>query len=134
MTAGVQVGRPNAVTLGRRSPGAGSGGSADVTPARVAEARTDLGRELATRREAAGLTQTELARRVNYSRSTVANVEIGRQGAPRFWGTADHELNAAGALVAGYEQVDALERALQTQAAWAREQHRLDLDFAHAYG
>jgi DNA-binding transcriptional regulator YiaG len=96
-----------------------------VTAGQVAEARKDLGRQLAVWRDGAGVTQLELARRLSYSRSTVANVEIGRHCAPRkFWQGADPEVGAAGELLAAFEQVDALVQALQTQAVQARERKR----------
>jgi transcriptional regulator with XRE-family HTH domain len=100
-------------------------GPAGITPGQVAEARKDLGRQLAAWRDAAGLTQVELARRTCNSRSAVANVEIGRQNIPRrFWQSADSECGAAGALVAAFDQVDALVRDFNTQAAQVREQQR----------
>jgi DNA-binding transcriptional regulator YiaG len=62
-------------------------------------------------REAAGLTQVELAGRIFYARSTLAGAEIGREHLTRtFWQRADRELNAGGALLAGFEDVDALVR------------------------
>jgi transcriptional regulator with XRE-family HTH domain len=48
--------------------------------------RVALGRRLATWRDAARETQRSLAAQLPFSRSTVANVETGRQQAPReFW-------------------------------------------------
>ena len=45
-----------------------------------------LGVELAAYRRAAGYTQAELAELTEYSRSTIANVETGRQYVSRdFW-------------------------------------------------
>ncbi|MDG4798822.1 helix-turn-helix domain-containing protein [Micromonospora sp. WMMD1082] len=80
-----------------------------VKPGQVAEARKDLGRQLAAWRDAAGLTQVQLARRIPYSRSTVANVEVGRHSITRaFWRCADREVGAAGALLAAFEEVDRL--------------------------
>lgn len=38
-----------------------------------------FGRQLARAREECGLTQSELARRVNLSRASIANIEAGRQ-------------------------------------------------------
>jgi transcriptional regulator with XRE-family HTH domain len=91
----------------------------------VAEGRKDLGRRLAAWRGAAELTQVELARRISYSRSTVASIETGRHCAPRkFWQCADREVGAAGGLLAAFDQVDALVRTLQRQAAQARERQR----------
>lgn len=41
-----------------------------------------LGAQVRTRRLAAGLTQTELAEAAGYTRSSIANMEAGRQGPP----------------------------------------------------
>lgn len=91
----------------------------------MAEARKDLGRQLAAWRDAAGLTQVQLAQRIPYSRSTVANVEIGRHCTPRqFWQYADGEVGAAGALLAAFEHVDRLAQAQRDQAARAVDQQR----------
>ena len=45
----------------------------------VARAWSALGRQLAACRRAAGLSQERLAALADYSRSTIANVETGRQ-------------------------------------------------------
>lgn len=96
-----------------------------ITRTQVTQARRDLGRQLAAWRDASGLTQVDLARRTCYSRSAVANVEIGRQNIPRtFWHKADRACDAAGALLAAFEQVEALERTFRTQAARVREEQR----------
>jgi hypothetical protein len=72
----------------------------------VAELRTALGKQLALSRRAAGLSQHQLAPLVHYGRSTIANVEVGRQNVPRsFWERCDEELQANGTLLAGYEQL-----------------------------
>ncbi len=82
-----------------------------ITPGQVAEARRDLGRQLAALREGAGLTQVDLAARVNYSRSTIGNVETGRQKIPRgFCQRCDRELGADGVLLAVHDDVEALVR------------------------
>jgi transcriptional regulator with XRE-family HTH domain len=97
----------------------------EVTLAQVAQARRDLGRMLATWREAARLTQVQLARRVSYSRSSVANAEVGRHSnTGEFWVRADHELNAKGALLAAYDDLEQLVQARLTQAAQALDRHR----------
>lgn len=99
--------------------------AAGVTPRQVAEARKDLGRRLAGWRVGAGLTQVELARRTCYSRSAVANVETGRQHISRaFWQHADAVFGAGGALLAAFDQVEALARDFQAQAAGRREGQR----------
>jgi len=67
-----------------------------------------LGYQLTALREAAGLGQQQVGRKTGYSRSSVAKAETGRQLLTReFWTTADHLLNADGALLANYEQVRA---------------------------
>ena len=72
----------------------------------VAAARRALGRQLAELRTAAGLTQHDLAAQVHYSRTTLANVETGRQQAARdFWEQSDRAVGADGALLATYDSV-----------------------------
>lgn len=75
-------------------------------PEQVRQARLELGRSLARFRHAAGLKQAALAATVHYTRSTVANVEVGRQNAPlNFWTRCDEVLNAGGALREGYDAI-----------------------------
>jgi guanosine-3',5'-bis(diphosphate) 3'-pyrophosphohydrolase len=85
-----------------------------TTPEQLAEARRDLGRQLAAWRKAAGYTQVAFASPngpAGYSRSAIANVETGRENMPRsFWEMCDRELGAGGALLAAYEQVGELVR------------------------
>ncbi|WP_204335623.1 MULTISPECIES: helix-turn-helix domain-containing protein [unclassified Micromonospora] len=96
-----------------------------VTPGQVAEARRDLGRQLAAWREAAGLTQVQLARRIVHSRSSVANVEIGRHSVTHaFWRYADREVAAGGALLAAFEKVDRLVQTQREQAARVLDRQR----------
>lgn len=71
---------------------------------RVRQAMRELGRSLAAFRRAAGVNQFALAAAVHYTRSTVANVEVGRQNAPLdFWIQCDSVLGAGGALRNGYD-------------------------------
>ncbi|WBB82093.1 helix-turn-helix transcriptional regulator [Micromonospora sp. WMMD882] len=66
----------------------------------------DLGRQLAHLRSAAGLTQHTLAPLVHYGRSTIANVEVGRQRTPRrFWERCDEALETGGQLTNAYDQI-----------------------------
>lgn len=89
-----------------------------VTPEQVADARRLAGSGLAAARRAAGVTQVRLARMVSWSRSTVANVEIARQAAPmEFWAACDAALGGEGALLAGWERLEALSRRLREQRA-----------------
>lgn len=94
------------------------GAAGEFTREHVMQERKALGRFLAMHREAAGLTQMDLARRVAYSRSSVANVEIGGRDIARdFWRGADRELGAAGALLARFDHLDRMVRAQRPAAA-----------------
>src|ERR1022692_1752358 len=75
------------------------------------DARQALGAELAAYRHAAGHSQARLARLTGYSRSTVANVETGRQRVPRdFWEGADTALQTGGVLAAGSDEISTAAR------------------------
>jgi hypothetical protein len=75
-------------------------------PQDVTAAWAALGRDLAQRRKQAGLTQEALAPHTLYGRSTVANVEAGRQRINRaFWQKCDDALSTGGVLAAGYDRV-----------------------------
>lgn len=65
---------------------------AAVSPEQIREAWQDLGQQLADWRKAAALTQHQLAALRWHSRSSIADVETGRQKATRqFWERADRE-------------------------------------------
>ena len=86
----------------------------------VSLARRALGRQLAGYRSAAGLSQHQLAPRTHYSRSTIANAEVGRQNAPRaFWQRADEVLGADGALLRAYDRLQVLASGRRREAARA---------------
>jgi transcriptional regulator with XRE-family HTH domain len=73
--------------------------------------RRDLGRRLAAARQAAGLTQRQLAEAVRYSRSTVSNAEIGHPDVARlFWTRCDRVLHAGQAFTPAFDQLKAAER------------------------
>jgi DNA-binding XRE family transcriptional regulator len=77
-------------------------------PEAIANARCVLGTQLAACRHAAGMSQVQLAEKIGFSRSTIANVETGRQHVPReFWESADTEVSAGGTLVAAHDEVEA---------------------------
>jgi len=78
-------------------------------------ARQAAGRRLRARREAAGLSQLELGRRIGYGRSTIGDAETKGTGAPTLWSNADAELAAGGELVA----LQAAARAAASAAAAA---------------
>ncbi len=86
-------------------------GAGMPTPERIAQVRRVLGRRLAVLRDAAGLTQADLAAQVHYSRSTIGNVETGRYRMPRrFWHRCDRVLRADGVLLAVHDELAALIR------------------------
>jgi DNA-binding XRE family transcriptional regulator len=86
----------------------------------VENARRALGGKLAACRRAAGYSQAGLAVVVGYSRSTVANVEVGRQHVPRsFWVNADEAVHAQGALIGVSDEIDAAALRDRTEAAQA---------------
>jgi DNA-binding XRE family transcriptional regulator/tetratricopeptide (TPR) repeat protein len=86
----------------------------------IESARRALGAQLAEYRRAAGYSQTEFGVLVGYSRSSVANVETGRQHVPsHFWVTADEVVHAEGALVALSGETDAAARREREEAAQA---------------
>ncbi len=96
-----------------------------IDPNEVVAARRALGRQLARYRQAAGLTQHQLAPHTHYGRSTVANVEVGRQNVPRgFWERADTALGAGGKLTAQYDELVALVRQQRRDIAEAEAARR----------
>ena len=75
-------------------------------PEVIATARCTLGVQLAACRRAVGLSQAQLAEKTGFSRSTIANVETGRQHVPRsFWESADTAVSAGGSLVVAHEEL-----------------------------
>jgi transcriptional regulator with XRE-family HTH domain len=76
-----------------------------------------LGHQLAVCRRAAGLNQERLAGLTAYSRSTIANVETGRQRVgPGFWRRCDDVLGTGDALQRGFSEAEAAARAERAQA------------------
>lgn len=73
----------------------------------ITEQQRALGERLATFRQAAGLTQEQLAARVFVDRTTVAHTERGsRRGTADFWATLDGVLEAQGALIRAFLDVE----------------------------
>lgn len=92
----------------------------------ISEARQALGKELRAWREAAGLTQQELADALGYSRPRVAGAEKGDSCAQLFWEGCDKILKADGALLKGFKQVEEIrQRAARNAAAAARAQREM---------
>lgn len=86
-------------------------------PETIAEQRHGLGKRLATFRQAAGLTQAQLADALAYDRSTLAHIERGRGRADeRFWQAADDACDANGALLAAFHDFEAAKAEHKHQA------------------
>lgn len=77
-------------------------------PETIAELRRSLGAQLATFRQAAELTQGQLAKVTICDRTTIVHIEKGRGRADeRFWRAVDDACNAGEALVAAYLELEA---------------------------
>lgn len=80
-------------------------------------ARVALGRRLAELRRKAGLSQRSLAPETGFSRSVLARAEKGhRHVSQEFWLIVDTTLGAQGELVAGHDQILAMEGSLREEA------------------
>jgi len=97
-----------------------------IDPEAVTEAKRALGRQLAASREAAGFNQHQLAPLIHYGRSTIANAETGYSTCSRvFWERCDQALQADGALLRGYDDLQGLMGAQRTQVAELAEAKRV---------
>ncbi|RQW97565.1 helix-turn-helix domain-containing protein [Micromonospora inaquosa] len=84
----------------------------------IKAARRALGRRLAQLRRAGNLTQHDLARLVQYGRSSVASTETGHQHPDRaFWARCDTVLRTGDALVSEYDRITELDRQRRRSAA-----------------
>ncbi|MEU8048388.1 helix-turn-helix transcriptional regulator [Micromonospora haikouensis] len=84
-----------------------------------------LGRRLGAWRRKRGLTQDDVARLVHSTRSTVANVESGRQVVDRvFWAQCETLLRAGGELLTGYDEYRSLDARHQEEKAEAARHAR----------
>jgi transcriptional regulator with XRE-family HTH domain len=80
----------------------------------IAARRHALGERLAAFRQAAGLTQSQLARHTYCDRTTIAHIEKGRRPADeRFWRAVDNTCHAEGALLAESQELQTAMRAAQ---------------------
>ncbi|WP_166458905.1 helix-turn-helix domain-containing protein [Verrucosispora sioxanthis] len=87
-----------------------------IDPQQLRDAKHALGRQLRHLRTACGLLQRDLAQQVYSTRSTVANVEAGRQVVDRvFWQQCDTLLHAGGQLTNAYDAYRQLEAAYQKE-------------------
>ncbi|WBB78593.1 helix-turn-helix transcriptional regulator [Micromonospora sp. WMMD882] len=82
-----------------------------IDPQQLQETKQALGKRLRDLRKARGLRQKDVAEQVLSTRSTVANVEAGRQVVDRiFWQQCDALLQAGGQLTSGYDAYRRLEQ------------------------
>ncbi|MFI9643578.1 helix-turn-helix domain-containing protein [Micromonospora sp. NPDC051925] len=96
-----------------------------MDPQQLSDVKRALGRRLGRWRRTRGLTQDDVARRVHSTRSTVANVESGRQVVDRvFWAQCESLLQAGGELISGYDEYRSLEVRHQQEKAEAARHAR----------
>ncbi|MGH3797508.1 MAG: helix-turn-helix transcriptional regulator [Pseudonocardiaceae bacterium] len=90
-------------------------------PEELVEMRRVLGAQLAAYRQAAELSQGQLAIAATVDRTTVAHIEKGRSRADqRFWTIADQRCHADGALLAGFHAWDAAKQDHEVRAREAQ--------------
>lgn len=84
----------------------------------VAGLQRELGSQLDAFRKAAHVTQDGLASETGYSRSSIANIQAGRQRADeRFWRRCDEVLSAAGALLKAWARAEEIRRQIYLEQA-----------------
>lgn len=94
-------------------------------PPEVASLRRRLGRQLAEHRKSTGYSQAAFAPLTGYARSTVANVEVGRQQAPReFWQRCDQALGSGATFTVAYDALQAIILRHREAAARAAQAER----------
>lgn len=90
-------------------------------PNTVAEKRRALGAQLAAFRQAADLTQGQLAKAAYCDRTTVTHIEKGRARADgQFWQVTDETVGACGVLLAAFHDLVATKQAHEQQEQEAR--------------
>jgi len=84
----------------------------------VAGLQRELGMQLDAFRKAADVKQDALASATGYSRSSIANIQAGRQRADeRFWRTCDEVLHANGALLKAWMRAEEIRRQIYLEQA-----------------
>ncbi len=96
-------------------------------PAAIVAARAALGRHLAALRSAAGYTQETFAPLTFYGRSSIANIERGRQSVTRdFWARCDSILQTGGALAQEHDRLTRTRRDHQPENVASRRKAELE--------
>lgn len=100
----------------------------------VAGLQRELGSQLDAFRKVARVTQDELASATGYSRSSIANIQAGRQRADeRFWRRCDEVLNASGALLKAWARTEEIKRQIYLeQAERTRQRQEAELSALRA--
>src|SRR6266700_3197492 len=129
-TAGANIPRmpaaaPPRPSMDERARAAADSGTPD--PQAVARIREDMGRALAGRRKAAGLTQAQFGARMGYTRSAVSHAETARHDdtGRDFWEAADRALGIGSYFTSWHDRIRAhLEPEGRGPAGWT---HGADL-------
>jgi transcriptional regulator with XRE-family HTH domain len=96
-----------------------------ITAQDVGLAKQALGAQPAALRHAAGVNQHAFAKLVHTSRSSIANIERGRQVSTRdFWQRCDVVLRAHGSLIRNYDELQELQARRHREAADALSAYR----------
>lgn len=100
----------------------------------VAGLQRELGSQLDAFRKVARVTQEELASATGYSRSSIANIQAGRQRADeRFWRQCDEALSADGALLKAWARAEEIKREIYLeQAERSRQRQEAELSALRA--
>lgn len=95
----------------------------------VAGLQRELGSQLDAFRKVARVTQDGLASATGYSRSSIANIQAGRQRADeRFWRRCDEVLGADGALLKAWARTEEIKRQIYLdQAERTRQRQEAEL-------
>jgi hypothetical protein len=94
--------------------------------------RQELGRQLRGLRQAARLSQQQVARRTGYTRSAVSNAESGGHARRRFWELCDEVFGTNPMLASGYDQIHARPPAVTSRGGPGGDDGVPGLELLHA--
>lgn len=96
------------------------------------EQRRELGQELKAARQAAGLSQRELAHKIGYTRSGVSSAESGGYASRCFFESCDEVLNTAGTLAAKYDAMaDDRSKGVQVSQEFGEPRMKVVVGYTH---